>query len=51
MTKEIEVDGKLVTLQIWDTAGQERYFVFEVLHNFANPGEVRTTNKTNSIDI
>ena len=24
-TKEIEIDGKLVTLQIWDTAGQERF--------------------------
>lgn len=23
--KEVEVDGKKVTLQIWDTAGQERY--------------------------
>jgi len=25
MTKEVEVDDKLVTLQIWDTAGQERF--------------------------
>ncbi|ELR14900.1 Rab7/RabGfamily small GTPase [Acanthamoeba castellanii str. Neff] len=25
LTKEVEVDGKLVTLQIWDTAGQERF--------------------------
>ena len=25
MAKDIEVDGKSVTLQIWDTAGQERY--------------------------
>ncbi|KAG8339878.1 ADP ribosylation factor family 50S ribosome binding GTPase putative Ras of Complex Roc domain [Trypanosoma vivax] len=25
MTKELEVDGKSVTLQIWDTAGQERF--------------------------
>lgn len=25
MTKEVEVDGTLVTLQIWDTAGQERF--------------------------
>eukprot|EP01111_Echinosteliopsis_oligospora_P010423 TRINITY_DN3234_c0_g1_i1.p1 TRINITY_DN3234_c0_g1~~TRINITY_DN3234_c0_g1_i1.p1 ORF type:complete len:202 (+),score=31.49 TRINITY_DN3234_c0_g1_i1:111-716(+) len=24
-TKELEVDNKLVTLQIWDTAGQERF--------------------------
>ena len=24
-TKETEVEGTLVTLQIWDTAGQERY--------------------------
>jgi len=24
-TKEIQVDGKLVTFQIWDTAGQERF--------------------------
>ncbi len=23
--KEIQIDGKIVTLQIWDTAGQERY--------------------------
>jgi Ras-related protein Rab-7A len=23
--KEIQIDGKNVTLQIWDTAGQERY--------------------------
>ena len=23
--KEIDIDGKNVTLQIWDTAGQERY--------------------------
>ena len=23
--KEIDIDGKVVTLQIWDTAGQERY--------------------------
>ena len=23
--KEVNVDGKIVTLQIWDTAGQERY--------------------------
>lgn len=25
LNKELEVDGKLVTLQIWDTAGQERF--------------------------
>eukprot|EP00026_Physarum_polycephalum_P016456 Phypoly_transcript_17366.p1 GENE.Phypoly_transcript_17366~~Phypoly_transcript_17366.p1 ORF type:complete len:205 (+),score=25.79 Phypoly_transcript_17366:140-754(+) len=25
LTKEVEVDNKLVTLQIWDTAGQERF--------------------------
>lgn len=25
LTKEIQVDDKLVTLQIWDTAGQERF--------------------------
>jgi len=25
LTKEIEVDGRLVTMQIWDTAGQERF--------------------------
>eukprot|EP01090_Pellita_catalonica_P013254 TRINITY_DN3093_c0_g1_i3.p1 TRINITY_DN3093_c0_g1~~TRINITY_DN3093_c0_g1_i3.p1 ORF type:complete len:180 (+),score=36.17 TRINITY_DN3093_c0_g1_i3:205-744(+) len=25
LTKEVEVDGKFVTLQIWDTAGQERF--------------------------
>jgi Ras-related protein Rab-7A len=25
LTKELEVDGTLVTLQIWDTAGQERF--------------------------
>eukprot|EP00005_Dracoamoeba_jomungandri_P003041 CAMPEP_0174260298 /NCGR_PEP_ID=MMETSP0439-20130205/9526_1 /TAXON_ID=0 /ORGANISM="Stereomyxa ramosa, Strain Chinc5" /LENGTH=199 /DNA_ID=CAMNT_0015344513 /DNA_START=62 /DNA_END=661 /DNA_ORIENTATION=- len=25
LTKEVEVDGRLVTLQIWDTAGQERF--------------------------
>lgn len=25
MTKEVDVDGTLVTLQIWDTAGQERF--------------------------
>jgi len=25
LTKEVEVDEKLVTLQIWDTAGQERF--------------------------
>lgn len=25
LTKDIEVDGKLVTMQIWDTAGQERF--------------------------
>eukprot|EP01006_Ploeotia_vitrea_P054049 TRINITY_DN67842_c5_g2_i1.p1 TRINITY_DN67842_c5_g2~~TRINITY_DN67842_c5_g2_i1.p1 ORF type:complete len:218 (+),score=33.26 TRINITY_DN67842_c5_g2_i1:117-770(+) len=25
LTKEIDVDGTLVTLQIWDTAGQERF--------------------------
>jgi Ras-related protein Rab-7A len=25
MTKEVIVDGRLVTLQIWDTAGQERF--------------------------
>nr|CCD15702.1 unnamed protein product [Trypanosoma congolense IL3000] len=25
LTKDIDVDGKLVTLQIWDTAGQERF--------------------------
>ncbi|XP_027365804.1 ras-related protein Rab7 isoform X1 [Abrus precatorius] len=25
VTKEIQVDDKLVTLQIWDTAGQERF--------------------------
>eukprot|EP01116_Phalansterium_solitarium_P011171 TRINITY_DN26789_c0_g1_i1.p1 TRINITY_DN26789_c0_g1~~TRINITY_DN26789_c0_g1_i1.p1 ORF type:complete len:199 (-),score=51.11 TRINITY_DN26789_c0_g1_i1:343-939(-) len=25
LSKEIEVDGKSVTLQIWDTAGQERF--------------------------
>jgi Ras-related protein Rab-7A len=25
MTKELVIDGELVTLQIWDTAGQERF--------------------------
>eukprot|EP01104_Vermistella_antarctica_P000568 TRINITY_DN10721_c0_g1_i1.p1 TRINITY_DN10721_c0_g1~~TRINITY_DN10721_c0_g1_i1.p1 ORF type:complete len:209 (+),score=58.64 TRINITY_DN10721_c0_g1_i1:389-1015(+) len=25
LTKELDIDGRLVTLQIWDTAGQERY--------------------------
>lgn len=25
MTKEVEVGGKQISLQIWDTAGQERY--------------------------
>jgi len=25
LQKEIEVDGKVVTMQIWDTAGQERF--------------------------
>jgi len=25
LTKVVEVDGKLVTMQIWDTAGQERF--------------------------
>jgi len=25
LTQELEINGKLVTLQIWDTAGQERY--------------------------
>ncbi|XP_028093461.1 ras-related protein Rab7-like isoform X2 [Camellia sinensis] len=25
VTKEVEIDGKHVTLQIWDTAGQERF--------------------------
>merc|ERR1712244_122785 len=25
LTKEINVDDKVVTLQIWDTAGQERF--------------------------
>merc|ERR1712087_731247 len=25
MTKEIEIDDKLITLQMWDTAGQERF--------------------------
>ena len=25
LTKEIEVDGQIVNMQIWDTAGQERY--------------------------
>eukprot|EP01112_Ceratiomyxa_fruticulosa_P005945 TRINITY_DN1674_c0_g2_i3.p1 TRINITY_DN1674_c0_g2~~TRINITY_DN1674_c0_g2_i3.p1 ORF type:complete len:206 (-),score=35.47 TRINITY_DN1674_c0_g2_i3:1178-1795(-) len=25
VTKEVEVDGKFITLQIWDTAGQERF--------------------------
>lgn len=25
VTRELQVDGKLVTLQIWDTAGQERF--------------------------
>ncbi|PVV02380.1 hypothetical protein BB560_003167, partial [Smittium megazygosporum] len=25
LTKEVMVDGKLVTMQIWDTAGQERF--------------------------
>jgi len=25
MTKDLDVDGTLVTLQIWDTAGQERF--------------------------
>jgi len=25
LTKEVEIDNKLVTLQIWDTAGQERF--------------------------
>lgn len=24
-SKQIEIDGKLITLQIWDTAGQERF--------------------------
>jgi Ras-related protein Rab-7A len=25
LTKDIEIDGRLVTMQIWDTAGQERF--------------------------
>lgn len=25
LTKDIEVDGRIVTMQIWDTAGQERF--------------------------
>lgn len=25
LTKELEVDGRMVTLQMWDTAGQERF--------------------------
>nr|KJB49117.1 hypothetical protein B456_008G101600 [Gossypium raimondii] len=25
VTKELQIDDKLVTLQIWDTAGQERF--------------------------
>ncbi|KAJ6996705.1 ras-related protein Rab7 isoform X1 [Populus alba x Populus x berolinensis] len=25
VTKEVQIDDKLVTLQIWDTAGQERF--------------------------
>ncbi|GAB4847684.1 hypothetical protein Ancab_026746 [Ancistrocladus abbreviatus] len=25
VTKELQIDGKLVSLQIWDTAGQERF--------------------------
>ena len=25
LTKEVEVDGRMVTMQIWDTAGQERF--------------------------
>ncbi|KAL6993079.1 hypothetical protein U1Q18_011198 [Sarracenia purpurea var. burkii] len=25
VTKELEIDGKPVTLQVWDTAGQERF--------------------------
>lgn len=25
LSKQIEIDGKLITLQIWDTAGQERF--------------------------
>eukprot|EP01013_Petalomonas_cantuscygni_P011092 TRINITY_DN243_c0_g1_i2.p1 TRINITY_DN243_c0_g1~~TRINITY_DN243_c0_g1_i2.p1 ORF type:complete len:208 (+),score=69.32 TRINITY_DN243_c0_g1_i2:150-773(+) len=25
LTKELEIDGSLLTLQIWDTAGQERF--------------------------
>ena len=25
LKKELEIDGKQVTLQIWDTAGQERF--------------------------
>jgi Ras-related protein Rab-7A len=25
LTKEVEIDGQAVTLQIWDTAGQERF--------------------------
>ncbi|CAI9109195.1 OLC1v1008970C1 [Oldenlandia corymbosa var. corymbosa] len=25
LTKEVQLDGKLATLQIWDTAGQERF--------------------------
>jgi Ras-related protein Rab-7A len=25
LTKDIEVDGRMVTMQIWDTAGQERF--------------------------
>jgi Ras-related protein Rab-7A len=27
LTKQIEVDGKDITMQIWDTAGQERFQV------------------------
>ncbi|XP_019436556.1 PREDICTED: ras-related protein Rab7-like isoform X2 [Lupinus angustifolius] len=25
VTRELQIDGKLITLQIWDTAGQERF--------------------------
>ena len=25
LTKEVQVDDRLVTMQIWDTAGQERF--------------------------
>ena len=25
LTREVVVDGRLVTMQLWDTAGQERF--------------------------